>query len=218
MASKLARLSLTALSIGFIVWPTRVSLAEQSSFLADVPQDGQSITPILQQRVTDQQRRLLLKEASLRQATAEQRRVLRERQLAMQLSREMESKFHQAKRRQQRDQETRARKADELLGKVEQRATRGRYDDALQLIAQTQALPPPQMSRVAMLREQIVTAKDEATRQAQTAQIEQSFARAKEVFKQGRYEDAIGLFEKVIAQEAAQGGESSVQLANRTSP
>jgi len=41
-----------------------------------------------------------------------------------------------------------------------------------------------------------------------------------EVFKQGRYEDAITLFEKVIAQEAThdQGGESSVQLANQQHP
>ena len=177
----------------------------------------QSMPPELATDLGAIHQRLLVRAQQERQL-AGQRRVLRERQLAMQLSQEMESEFHQAELRQQRDQEARARKADELLGKAEQLAGRGRYDDALQLIAQAQALPPPQMSRVAILREQIVTAKDEATRQAQTAQIEQSFARAMEVFKQGRYEDAIGLFEQVIAQEATQGGESSVQLANRKGP
>ncbi len=162
----------------------------------------------------------LLARAEQERQLAEQRRMLRERQVAMQLSHQMEVEFHQAELRQQREQEAKAKKADELLTNAEQLAGRGRYDDALQFVAQAQALSPPQLSRVAILREQLVAAKEGAARQSQTAQIEQSFARAMEVFKQGRYEDAITLFEKVIAQEAThdQGGEPSVQLANQQHP
>ena len=130
----------------------------------------------------------------------------------------MESEFHEAELKQQREQDARARKAEELIGKAEQLAGRGRYDEALQLVAQAQALSPPQLSRVAILREQLVAAKEDATRQAQSVEIEQSFARAMDVFKQGRYEDAVVLFEKVIASEAAEDGDASVQLANRTRP
>ena len=195
----------------------RSNVVESAEALAWFGRALQSFPPELATDLGFVRQRLLARAGQERQL-AEQRRVLRERQLAMQLSHQMESEFHEAELKRQREQDARARKAEELIGKAEQLAGRGRYDEALQLVAQAQALSPPQLSRVAILREQLVAAKEDATRQAQSVEIEQSFARAMDVFKQGRYEDAVVLFEKVIASEAAEDGDASVQLANRTRP
>lgn len=151
------------------------------------------------------------------QRMEERSRVLRERQQALQLAHEMEARQQAALLKQQREQEAKARKADELLAKANQWAERQRYDEALRLIAQAQELNPPQVSRVTIAREQIVSAKERADHQVRTDQLEQLFAKAMQVFQQGKYEESIGLFEQVIAQEAALDP-SSVRLVDSTNP
>ena len=136
------------------------------------------------------------------QRLQEQRRIVRERQLALELSREMESQHQQIRLRQQREQEARSRKAEELLDKANQAAGRGNFDEALQLVSQAQALNPPQLGRIAVVREEMVNARARRLREAKSAQIKQLFTQAMDVFEQGRYEEAVGLFEQVIAQEA----------------
>lgn len=163
---------------------------------------------LLQQRVVarlEQERQL-----------AEQRRVLRERQLAMQLAQEMEAKRQAALMKQRREQEARARKADELLAKAKQLADREQFDVALQCLAQAQGLNPPQISEITVAREELLAAKDAAYARAQAAEVERLFAHAKDVFEQGRYGEAVTLFEQVIAQEAAQ--DDAVQLAEERAP
>lgn len=162
-----------------------------------------------------QQRLAMLAEQE--QQLQEQQRVLRERQLAMEVSQEMEAQRQQQVFRRQREQEAIARKTDELLEKAKQFAERGRFDDALYVLAQAQGLNPPQISRVTAVRDEMVAAQHAAQEQAKTAELERLFARAMEVFEQGRYEDAVVLFEHVIAQEHAQG-EGSVRFAEGESP
>ena len=142
----------------------------------------------------------------------EQQRVLRERQLAMEVSQEMETQRQQQLLKRQHEQEIIARKTDELLGKAKQFAERGRFDDALSVLSQAQGLNPPQISRVTAVRDDLIAARHAAQEQAKTAELERLFARAMEVFEQGQYEDAIALFERVIAQERGQG-EQSVRFA-----
>lgn len=150
------------------------------------------------------------------QQLQEQRRILRERQLAMQLTQEMEAQREAALLKRRREQEARARKADELLAKARQLAEREKFDDALQLLAQAQGLNPPQISQITITREELLAAKDAARARAQAAELERLFAHAKGVFEQGRYGEAVTLFEQVIAQEAAQ--HDVVRLAEGSAP
>lgn len=158
-----------------------------------------------------QQRLVVLADAE--RQLDEQQRVLRERQLAMQLSHEMESRRQQAIAKQQREQDAKARKAEELLTKARQLAERGRFDESLELVAQAQALNPPQRSQVAVVKEEFLAAKEQARTQVQADELEQLFARAMDAFQQGHYAQAIPLFEQVIAQEGSSDpGTSSVQM------
>ncbi len=140
-----------------------------------------------------------------------QNRMLRERQLALQLSHEMESQYHRNQARRQQEQEAASKRAQDLLAKVDQLASRGKYDDALQLISQAQLPESPELARISMVREGLIVAKERSVRQAQDAQVERLFAHAMEVFQQGKYEEAVKLFEQVIAQEATLG--DSVRVA-----
>ena len=135
----------------------------------------------------------------------EQRRVLRERQLALQLSQELEAQYERARLKQQQEQEARTSKAAELLAKARSSADRGKFDEALGWIAQAQAMNPPQLSQVTAFREELLQERERAVREAQAAQIERLFARAKAVYEQGKYEEAVQLFGKVIEEEAALG-------------
>lgn len=132
----------------------------------------------------------------------EQRRVLRERQLALQLAREMEAHHERLRLKQEEERQAKAQKADQLLEKARRLAERAAYDEALQALLEAQALDPPQLERVLIAREEILAAKERAARQARAAELEQMFSRAMKAFEEGRFEDAIPLFEKVIADEA----------------
>ena len=162
--------------------------------IGQLPPELASELGLMQQR--------LVTAANQEQQLQEQRRVLRERQLAMQVAHEMEVKRQQAALKQRLDEEAKAKKAEEFLAKAEQLADQGAFDEALQLIARAQALNPPQIDRVTMAREALLAKQDTARIQARTAELEQSFAQAMSVFQDGRYEEAIPLFERVIAKEA----------------
>lgn len=162
-----------------------------------VPAELATDLGLMQQRLTavaEQERQL-----------QEQRRVLRERQLALQLSQEMEAQYERMRLKQQQEQEARARRAEEFLAKARQLADRGKFDDALSFVAQAQAVNPPQLSQITAFREELLREQERAMREAQAAQIERTFARAKVVFEQGNYEEAVKLFEQVIEQEATLG-------------
>ncbi|MBI3011358.1 MAG: hypothetical protein HYY58_02565 [Candidatus Omnitrophica bacterium] len=159
----------------------------------------------LQQRLADlaQQARQL----------KEQQRALRERQLAMELSREMEAQRQEMHEKERRAQEARSRKADELLVKAKQLSQRGRFDEALRLVSEAHAINPPELSRVMEAREELLAAQAAARASAEAAELERLFARAMEAFQQGRYEDAIPLFERVITLEAAGSQGSGARAA-----
>ena len=146
---------------------------------------------------------------------AEQRRIIRERQLAQQLSQEMEAQHQQARLRQQREQQVRAKNADEFLAKARLLAGRGEYDQAIQALSQAQAINPPQVDQIVMAREELISTKERRQRESQNAQLEQLFAKAMKVFEQGRYEEAVSLFEEVIAREAKLEGP---QVAGGSAP
>ena len=145
---------------------------------------------------------------------ATQQRQLRERQLALQLAREMEEQRYEQRLAQQREQEANAKQADRLLAKADTLASHGNYDQALQTVAEAQALNPPQMARVMVARQQLLAAQERTARQATSEELERLFTRAMKVFQDGRYEEAIELFEQVIAKEGATEG-SAPMLAER---
>ena len=134
-----------------------------------------------------------------------QRRMLRERQLALQVSREVETQYQELQAKQRQEQESRSRRAEELLSKAHQSAGRGDYDEALQLLTQAQALNPPQADAITIAQDELMRTRVQVQRQAQTAQVEQLFDRAMKVFGQGHYEEAMVLFQQVIDQEAKSG-------------
>ena len=162
-----------------------------------VPAELATDLSLLQQRLTAL--------AQQEQQLQAQQRVLRERQLALQLSREMEAQYERTRLKQQQEQDARAQKAEELLAKARESAERGKFDEALGLVAQAQATNPPQLNQITAFREELLQERERTLREAQTAQIERLFARAKAVFEQGKYEEAVELFEHVIKQEAALG-------------
>ncbi|MBI2104251.1 MAG: hypothetical protein HYT90_01545 [Candidatus Omnitrophica bacterium] len=138
----------------------------------------------------------------------EQNRVLRERQLALQLAREMETRYQQARAAEQRERDAVSRKAEDLIARAGELAGKGRFDEAIRLVIQAQALNPPQMSRVTVLHEQLLAEKERARREAQAAEVERLFARAMETFQKGAYEESVALFEQVITKEAVLEGGS----------
>jgi hypothetical protein len=132
----------------------------------------------------------------------EQQRLLRERQLALQVSREMERRYQEEQDRQLKEQQAKAKKGDELLIRVKELQGAGRYDDALQLVTQVQMLNPAVGSQVALIQQDLEAAKEQATRQAKAATVERVFSDAMKAFEQGNFEQAVELFEHVIDQEA----------------
>ena len=159
------------------------------------------LTPRAQQFLEEAKARLKEKEAAQAQQVSERQRA--------------EAQHEQARLRQQREQQVRAKNADELLGKARLLAGRGEYDQAIQLLSQAQAINPPQVDQIAMAREELLAAKDRRQRDSQTAQLEQLFAEAMKVFEQGRYDEAVTLFEQVIAREAQLEG---VRVAGGSAP
>jgi len=190
------------LRVGSLSWLTQA--------IQQAPSELATELGLLQQRLVTQVRQ--------EQQLEEQRRVLRERQLALQLAREMESRYQQIQLAEQRERDALSRRAEDLLAKADELAQQGRYDDALRLVAQAQALNPPQLSRVMMRREELLNGKERAHREAKAAQLEQLFARAMETFQQGAYEEAVALFEQVIVQEAALEGSAPVAAEQPTPP
>jgi len=172
------------------------ALAWLGAAIPQLPPEISDEIQLLQQRMVA----LMQKERELE----EQRRVLRERQLALQLSREIELQYQQKRLREQQAEQAKASRAEELAARATELAQRGAFDDALKLIGQAQGLnpPPPQLSKLAMMREELLSAKTEASRKAQAAELEQVFNRAMQAFETGSYEQAVALFEQVIAQEA----------------
>jgi tetratricopeptide (TPR) repeat protein len=146
----------------------------------------------------------------------EQRRIVRERQQALQLSREMAEQHRKIEERQQREQQVRSRNAEDLLAKADRFAAKGQFDQALELLAQAQAINPPQLDRIALMREQLIATKTQREREQQTAELDGMFRRAKTAFDAGRYEESVALFEQVIAHEAALGRPSSVSATAAT--
>lgn len=140
----------------------------------------------------------------------EQRRIVRERQQALQLSREMAEQHRKIEERQQREQQVRSRNAEDLLAKADRLAANGQFDQALELVAQAQAINPPQLDRIALVREQLIATKTQREHEQQAAELDGLFRRAKTAFDAGRYEESVALFEQVIAHEAALGQPSSV--------
>ena len=146
-----------------------------------------------------------------------QRRLVRDRQMALQLSRELELRYQQARARQQQEQETKARKAQELLARVDQLDRRGQFDEALKLVSKAQEIDPSHAGTVALVRERLMAAREQVVRRAQTEQVERLFARAMDLFKRERYEEAVSLFQQVVAQEALVESPSPprVEVGNR---
>ena len=167
--------------------------------------------PVAAELIPMQQR--LVSAAEQEERLREQRHIVRERQQALQLSREMAEQHRKVEERQQREQAVRSRNAEELLASADRFAAKGEFDQALELVARAQSINPPQLDRIAMVREQLLATKTQRERQAQTAELERLFRRAKTAFDAGRYEEAVVLFEQVIAQEAAVGRPSSETAA-----
>jgi hypothetical protein len=186
------------------------SLSWLTRAIQQAPSELATELGLLQQRLVTQVRQ--------EQQLEEQRRVLRERQLALQLAREMEARHRQVQLAEQREREALSSRAEDLLAKADALAQQGRFGDSLRLVDQAQALNPPQVSRVAMKREQLLAEKDRAEREAQAAQLERLFARAMETFQQGQYEEAVALFEQVIVQEAALQGSAPVAAGPAATP
>jgi hypothetical protein len=172
--------------------------------------------PVAAELIPMQQR--LVAAAEEEERLREQRRIVRERQQALQLSREMTEQHRRNQERQRRELEVRSRNAEELLAKADKLATRGQFDQALELVAQAQAINPPQLDRIAMMREQLLVTKAHHERAAQTAELDALFQQARTAFDAGRYEEAVVLFEQVIAQEASLGQPTSAAASRpRTS-
>ena len=159
--------------------------------------------PVAAELIPLQQR--LVRAAEEEERLREQRRIVRDRQQALQLSREMTAQHHKIEEQQKRERDVRSRNAEELLAKADRLAARNEFDQALGFVAQAQAINPPQLDRIAMVREQLLATKTQRERETQTAELDGLFRRAKTAFDAGRYEEAVVLFEQVIAQEATMG-------------
>lgn len=173
--------------------------------IGQLPSDLASELGLLQQRV--------VMAAAQERQLQEQQRVLRERQLAMQVAHEMEAQRQQVLAKQRQEEQAKAQKAEEWLARAEQAGDQGKFDEAIQLVARAQALNPPQLDRVTGVRDQLLAQQESVHRKAKTEELERSFAQAMKVFEDGRYEEAIPLFEQIIAQEAAVEGSPAVKVA-----
>jgi len=143
----------------------------------------------------------LLAQAEQERQRQEQQRVQRERELAAKVAQEMQRQLELKQEQQQQELEVKTRQVEKLLAEARSLSRTGRFDEALRLVAKAQVLNPPWPSAVAVVHDEIVAARDQALSQAQYAQVEALFTNAMQAFKQGRYEEAITLFEQVIAQE-----------------
>ena len=135
----------------------------------------------------------------------EQQKLLRERQLALQVSREMEKRYQEQQERLVKEQQAKSRKADELMTRVRELQTTGRYEEALQLTNQIQILNPALSSQMAILQQDLQVAREQSMRQAKAADVERVFSQAMHLFEQGQYEESVKLFEQVIEKEAQPG-------------
>ena len=194
----------------------RLDLVAHPDALAWVNGTMQSLTPELATELKPLPQRALAKAQRERQLE-EQRAALRERQLALQLVREMEQQQQELRRKQERERQAHARQAEELLAEGERLAAHGAFDEALEVIADARALDPPQIGRVLSAREKILVARDAARREVRTAELERMFNQAMKVFEQGDYEEAIALFEQVIVAEAELEA-SPTRMAAGTTP
>lgn len=151
------------------------------------------------------------------QQTEAQRRMVRDRQMALQISRELEVRYQRARVKQQQEQQVRARKAQELLARVEPLEHRGQLDEAIKLVSQAQELDPGCAGTAVLVRRRLIAARDQAVRRAQSEQLEQMFARAMDLFKQQHYDEAVVLFQQVVAQERLlqSSPTSRLELGNR---
>jgi len=145
--------------------------------------------------------RLVLKAEQDRQVQ-EQQRMLRERELAMQVSHEMERRYQQEQAQRQRVAEAANRKFDEAMNRAKTLQHNGLYDEALRVLATIQTSNPSQANQIALMQQDLQSAKDEATRQAKASQVQRLYNDAMKSFQQGRYEEAVGLFERVIEADA----------------
>ncbi len=148
----------------------------------------------------------LMAKAQQEQQAAEHEKMIRERQLAMEVSREMERRFQQDQQERERTQAAVAKKVDDLMAKIRALQSAGKFDDALRLVAQIQAIDPEQSNQAEMLRQDIISARSDASQREQSAGVERMFGQAMQAFQKGNYEQAVALFERVISSEAAQPG------------
>jgi hypothetical protein len=133
---------------------------------------------------------------------AEQQRLARERELALRLARQAQQKMKETQEREEREQRAKSRRAEELLVQADRLASAGRFDEALDYVAEARSLEPAYLSKAGAVREEILTAKVRMMREVQTAELERIFLHAMQLFEQGRDEEAIVLFQQVIETEA----------------
>ncbi len=135
---------------------------------------------------------------------AEQRRVLRERQLALQLSRDLELQYQRNRLQQQQEAQARAKRIEGGITRANELASRGQFDDAVHALEQVeaQAGDAAQAARIKTLREDMVAAKTAAARKQEAARVERLFSNAMTVYQRGDYEHAMLLFQQVIDDEA----------------
>lgn len=160
------------------------------------------LTPDLNAELAPLPQRVLARAAKERELV-EQQRALRERQLSLQLAKEMEGQRRIARKREKKIRERKAQKADDLLQRVKRLAARGDHQEALILLTEAQALQPPQLNRIMIVREEVLTARAQQARAAKSAELERLFTTAMKAFETGDYEKSIVLFEQVVNAEAA---------------
>ena len=161
----------------------------------------QQLSPELANQLGPLQQRLVARAEQERQLQ-ERRRMLRERALALQLSREMTAQYQREQKEAASQREAAARKAEALMTRANQFVDRGKFNEALELLAEAQALNPPQLDRITQRREELLAERARLVSQVKATELQRAFAHAMEVFQAGRYEEAIPLFERVIQQEA----------------
>jgi len=135
-----------------------------------------------------------------------QEKMLRERQMATQVSHEMERRYQEEQAQHEREVQARLQRAQEQIDKAKDLQANGRFDDALRILAQVQAATTVQSSQVMLMQQDIKSAKTQTERQAKAASVEKLFNQAMRAFEQGRYAEAVPLFEQVISQESELGG------------
>ena len=164
--------------------------------IRQAPAESAAELSAVQQRV--------LARAQEAQQVDEQRRLIRERQLALQTSREMERQVQVRREQQQQQHALAARDADALMAKSKMLAQRGRFEEAMQWLDRAEQVNPPEPIGQAILltRQQLQVAQQEAASRAEYAKVQTLFGTAMKAFDSGRYEEAIGLFEQVVTQES----------------